>query len=371
MMGIKSWHSLPKPYEVKNRYPMSFTEQNDVKSWRRIVRSILQGEDLRLLLILGPCSVHSFEEILEYASRLKRLIPHLDRHFFVVMRVYLEKPRSLLGWKGLLYDPDLNGSYDLRKGLEYSRQLLLECTRLKIPVAMECLEPLVTSYFDDLITWGCVGARTSSSQIHRQMVSGLDFPFGFKNTIDGNIDVALKGIESAREMQSYFSLDNEGKLAHVKSFGNPYTHLIMRGGEDKGNYDAISLQGAKVELKKKRLCPRVLVDCSHGNSQKKYKAQKDIFRLVVFHSLKQESSILGAMLESYLEEGKQVLKDPCSLKYGISVTDSCLGWKDTEDLLSWSCGVLEKKYSLMQLASLGFPEKEETCALADSKVFFD
>ena len=270
---------------------------------------------------------------LEYADRLKKLSSETD-HFFLVMRVFLEKPRTRAGWKGLLHDPHLNGSNDILTGIQTSRALLLELAQKEVPIATEILEPLALPYLQDLITWGLVGARTSASQPHRQIASGLPFPVGFKNDIHGEIDVAICGILTARIPHSFLHINDEGHVASVATQGNPLTHLVLRGSETKPNFDRHSVAIGLSALAINHLEPSLLIDCSHGNSGKDHKRQQEAFRAVLEQVMEGNRSIAGLMLESHLLSGKQSLgKPPSQLLYGVSITDSCLGWEETEVLI--------------------------------------
>ncbi len=321
---------IPSPLDIRNELPFS---NLFIAEARKSAERILRREDGRLALLVGPCSIHDPETALEYATRLKRLSADLD-NFYLVMRVFLEKPRTRLGWKGLIYDPHLNGSDDIPTGLRISRKLLLEMAHIGIPAATELLEPLVVPYLEDLITWGLIGARTSASQPHRQLASGLSFPVGFKNDIHGELDVAISGILASRIPHSHIGIDNQGHVSSMRTQGNPLTHLVLRGSDTKTNFDPHSVAIGLSALRGNHLEPRVVIDCSHGNSGKDCRRQPIAFESVVQQVLDGNQAIAGLMLESHLFSGKQSLNDsPALLRYGVSITDSCLGWEETESLI--------------------------------------
>ncbi len=325
---------LPSPFQLKREAPLSATGRKFVDESRQIARNIIDRSDERLAAIVGPCSIHDPKSAVEYAEKLKEFARGIDKSFFPVMRLFIEKSRTRLGWKGMLYDPHLDGSNDIASGLRISRQILLEITELGIPCSMELLEPLAVPYFDDLIVWGVVGARTSASQPHRQMASGLSFPVGFKNDIHGEIDVAVSGIVTSRDSHSHIGIDGEGKISGFKTRGNPHAHLILRGSETQSNFDGASVSRALEELKSHHLEPSLLIDCSHGNSKKDHRRQKIALESIVEQVNQGNKSIAGFMFESHLNMGKQPLQS--ALRYGVSITDSCLGWEETESLLAWA-----------------------------------
>jgi 3-deoxy-7-phosphoheptulonate synthase len=279
---------------------------------RKDALDIFSRKDERLAAIVGPCSIHDQVAALEYALKLKRL---KNERLFPIMRVFIEKPRTVLGWKGFVYDPKLNGSNDLALGLRQARALMIEILQLEVPIAVELLDPLIAPYFDDLITWGFIGARTSASQPHRQMVSNLSFPVGFKNDCQGRTDEAEAALIAARSPHSYFGIDAEGRISKVLSKGNPFTHLVLRGGYEGPNYE-----------KARHFAPHVIIDCAHGNCEGDFRKQKE----VLYEAISMD--IAGFMLESNLFEGKQSLSS--FLSYGVSITDACLSWEETETLLN-------------------------------------
>jgi 3-deoxy-7-phosphoheptulonate synthase len=324
---------LPCPQEIRNELPLSDEAAAFVDGARRRAGQVLERTDPRLALIVGPCSIHDPDLALDYAEKLKKLSRNVE-NFYLVMRVFLEKPRTRAGWKGIVYDPRLDGSDDIAAGLRLSRKLLLNLAEMEVPAATELLEPLVVPYLEDAIAWGLIGARTSASQPHRQMASGLPFPVGFKNDIHGELDVAICGIVSSRMPHSYLGIDAEGRISSCKTSGNPLTHLVLRGSDAKTNYDAHSVAVGISALRNNHLEPRLLIDCSHGNSKKDHRLQPAAFQSVVEQSAEGNSAIAGLMLESHLFSGKQPLGQ--QLLYGVSVTDSCLGWEETESLIRWA-----------------------------------
>lgn len=332
---------LPTPSEIKRELPLK--NPNRVSDWRKEAIQILEKQTPRLALIVGPCSIHDPESAIEYALRLKKLSQEIDEAFFPIMRLFFEKPRTRLGWKGMLYDPELDGSNDIALGIRKARSLILQIAEIGIPCAAELLEPLAIPYFDDLIVWGLIGARTSASQPHRQLASGLSFPIGFKNDFRGDVDVAVAGILASRISHAHIGIDPSGHIAKIQTAGNPYTHLVLRGSDLSPNYDPLSLEKAKSALQDCDLEPRLMIDCSHGNSSKDHKKQKIAFESVIEQSMN-NPGIIGLMLESHLYEGKQTLiEDPSSLSYGVSITDPCMGWEETEELIrSTSMSLVQK-----------------------------
>jgi len=328
---------LPCPDELKRRFPPApFVFQA-----REIVERILLGQDKRLAVLVGPCSIHDPTAAKEYALRLKKLSSAVEETLFLVMRAFIEKPRSKSGWKGLVYDPGLDSSHDIGAGLETARELLADLSSIGVPAAAELLDPLASFYIDDLLTWGLIGARTSASQPHRQMASRLPFPVGFKNDLLGFLEPAIWGIQSARKPHSQLSLDGAGRIAAIRSSGNPLTHLVLRGSDRGPNCDSASVDLALKRLAESRLEPRLLIDCSHGNSGKDLERQKKAFIQAVEQRAQGCAGIAGLMLESHLRGGKQPLsEDPSGLSYGVSVTDPCLSWEETEELLLWAADKL-------------------------------
>jgi 3-deoxy-7-phosphoheptulonate synthase len=336
---------LPSYKEMKAKFLLSNTQANFIEKSREITRNILNGNDSRLLLIVGPCSIHDSLSAKEFAQRLHSL--QVDSQFFVVMRAYCEKPRTSLGWKGFFYDPFLDGSYAIREGIEQTRQLLIELASLEIPVATEFLDPMTAYYYDDLITWGSIGARTSSSQPHRQLASHLSMPIGFKNGMTGNITAAIHGVVAASKPTTCIQLNEQAQLEIIHTKGNVDAHVVLRGGETGPNYHSLIVKETLFRLEKANLKARLLIDCSHQNSGKNPSRQSEVFQSVL-HQIKQgNKNIRGIMLESHLFGGQQEIpKDLSSLKYGVSLTDSCLDWETTSQIIQWGASMLQEEFSL-------------------------
>lgn len=322
---------LPSSLQLKQQLPLSNTLTQQVAAHRDAVRAILNGEDSRLLVIVGPCSIHDPQSALEYAAHLARLATEVSDEMLLVMRAYVEKPRTTVGWKGLAYDPELDGSDDMAGGLALSRELMREMLRLGLPVATELLQPMAAGYFEDLLSWVAIGARTTESQIHREMASGLSMPVGFKNGTDGGVGVASDAMRSAAHPHRHFGVDSQGHPAIIQTPGNPDTHLVLRGGHSGPNYDRTSLAQVNSDLSRLKIPTRIMVDCSHANSAKDPLRQPAVFNDVLEQRLQGDRSLIGMMIESHLFEGCQPLG--ASLRYGVSVTDGCLGWSATEQLL--------------------------------------
>ena len=322
---------LPSPTDLRQRLPLSAALASQVQTQREAIRAVLDGSDPRLLVVVGPCSLHDPISALEYADRLAALAFDVSDQLLLVMRAYVEKPRTTIGWKGLVYDPQLDGSGDMAGGLELSRRLMLAMLERGLPVATELLQPLVAGYFDDLLGWAAIGARTSESQVHRELVSGLDVPVGFKNGTDGSLSIACDAMRSAAHPHQHFGVDGLGRPALVETDGNPDTHLVLRGGHSGPNHDAASVAVARASLEKQGIAARIMVDCSHANSGKDPLRQPAVLRDVLDQRLAGDASLRGVMLESHLFDGCQALS--AELRYGVSITDGCLGWSGTEAML--------------------------------------
>ena len=322
---------LPSPADLRQRLPLSAALAAQVHTQREAIRAVLDGSDSRLLVVVGPCSLHDPISALEYADRLAALAPEVGDQLLLVMRAYVEKPRTTIGWKGLVYDPQLDGSGDMAGGLELSRRLMLAMLERGLPVATELLQPLVAGYFDDLLGWAAIGARTSESQVHRELVSGLDVPVGFKNGTDGSLSIACDAMRSAAHPHQHFGVDALGRPALVETDGNPDTHLVLRGGHSGPNHDVASVAVARASLQKQGIAARIMVDCSHANSGKDPLRQPAVLRDVLDQRLAGDASLRGVMLESHLFDGCQALST--ELRYGVSITDGCLGWSGTEAML--------------------------------------
>ncbi len=308
---------------------------------RRTVREILGGADRRMLCLIGPCSIHDPAAALDYAERLAKLRPAVEHRLFLVMRVYFEKPRTTVGWKGLINDPHMDDSCDMEAGLRIARRLLIDINRLGLPAGTEMLDPITPQYIADLVSWAAIGARTTESQTHREMASGLSMPVGFKNTTEGNLQVAVNAIESARRPHSFLGINQDGVTAIIRTSGNPDTHVVLRGGKTS-NYDASSIEECQRLLAKVGLEPRVMVDCSHAQTSKDYTRQPAVLAALVDQVRAGNRAIMGMMLESNIGAGNQPLsKDRAALKYGVSVTDPCIDWPATEQCLIAAARTLE------------------------------
>lgn len=324
---------LVAPRVLKNELPVDEPVVGTVVNARETVRRILQGIDDRLLCIVGPCSMHDPEAALDYAERLGRLSRDVNARLFVLMRVYFEKPRTTVGWKGLINDPNMDDSCQMETGLRLARRLLLEINRMGLGAATEMLDPITPQYIADLISWAAIGARTTESQTHREMASGLSMPVGFKNSTDGNLQVAINAIESARHPHSFLGITQDGLTAIVRTAGNPDTHVVLRGGKSP-NYDAHSIEECCRLLRTARLEPRVLVDCSHAQTAKDYTKQPSVLKALVEQRCANGNAIMGVMIESNIGAGNQPLApNRAALKYGISITDPCIDWPTTERCL--------------------------------------
>lgn len=319
--------TLPTPQQLKKDLPLSDVLKSQIAQHRHTVNAILAGKDSRLLLIIGPCSIHDPVAVEGYAKKLKKLQLEVKDQIFIVMRAYIEKPRTTVGWKGFLYDPMLDESADLKQGIQKSRALYLELVKTGIPIASEILNPMAAGYFEDLIAWGAIGARTSESQIHREISSSLPFAVGFKNGTDGSVQIALDAIQSAAAKHDFFALGQHGGPVLKSSLGNPCPHLILRGANTGTNYDAQSVQAIKDKVGDHM--PALLIDCSHGNSGKNPLKQPSILKQIVAE--RALTKVKGVMVESHLVDGAQKISS--HMTYGQSVTDGCLGWEKTEQLL--------------------------------------
>lgn len=320
------------PAQLAAEYPLTQEAADYLVQQRREVEAILDGKDQRLLVIVGPCSIHDTKAALEYAERLSALHQELKQDLCILMRVYFEKPRTIVGWKGLISDPDLDGSFSPNKGLRLARQLLQQITELKLPIATEFLDMVNGQYIADLITWGAIGARTTESQVHREMASALSCPVGFKNGTDGNINIAVDAVRASRVPHIFYSPDKDGAMAVYRTHGNPYGHIILRGGK-KPNYSAEDIARTREQLEDVGLNPRIVVDFSHGNSQKQHKRQLDVADDVMAQIASGDTTIAGIMAESFIEEGNQMVVEGQELEYGKSITDACLHWADSDALL--------------------------------------
>ena len=325
---------LPTPAEVKGRLPQASGVEDFIYQSRETVRAILDRRDPRLFVVVGPCSIHDIEAAKDYALRLKALAAKVQDSLFVIMRVYFEKPRTTVGWKGLINDPDMDDSFHIEKGIAMARELLLWLAEQGLPSATEALDPIMPQYLGDLVTWTAIGARTTESQTHREMASGLSTPVGFKNGTDGSLAVAINALQSARSPHHFLGITESGQSAVMRTRGNSYGHLVLRGGGGRGNYDAVSIAQSEAALAKAGLPTNIVVDCSHGNSNKDAGNQPGVAEDCVGQVVAGNRSIVGLMLESHLHWGNQSIPaDLSQLKYGVSVTDACIDWPTTEGLL--------------------------------------
>jgi len=325
---------LISPREVKELLAASPELLAQVAGHRETCRRILRGEDPRLLVIVGPCSIHDTVSALDYARRLAALSREVEDRLFIVMRVYFEKPRTTVGWKGLINDPYLDDSGDMAHGIKVARQLLLDVAALGLPAATEVLDPIIPQYIADLLSWTAIGARTTESQTHREMASGLSMPVGFKNGTDGSVQTAVDAMRSSRNGHSFLGIDQEGMTSIIKTAGNPDGHLVLRGGRDGVNYHPDQTSDAAAKLKAAGVPTAIMIDCSHANSGKDPARQPEVWTSILAQRAAGRSDIVGAMLESHIERGAQSLEgDPSKLRYGLSITDACLDWETTAELL--------------------------------------
>ncbi|MDO6677827.1 MULTISPECIES: 3-deoxy-7-phosphoheptulonate synthase [unclassified Shewanella] len=320
------------PAQLASEYPLTQDAADYLVEQRHEVEAIIAGEDQRLLVIIGPCSIHDTEAALDYAQRLAKLHHELKDDLCIVMRVYFEKPRTIVGWKGLISDPDLDGSFSPNKGLRMARHLLQQITELKLPIATEFLDMVNGQYIADLITWGAIGARTTESQIHREMASALSCPVGFKNGTDGNINIAVDAVRAAQVPHIFYSPDKDGAMAVYRTHGNPYGHIILRGGKTP-NYSAEDVEIVRAQLETVGVTQRMVVDFSHGNSEKKHKNQLKVADSIMAQMRAGSTAVAGIMAESFMIEGNQKVVEGQPLTYGQSITDACLHWEDSEKLL--------------------------------------
>ena len=336
-LNVHEMTPLMSPRALKAALPLTEAAQCTVMTGRKAVQRILRKEDPRLLVIIGPCSIHDPEAALNYAVRLNALREELTDHLCLVMRVYYEKPRTTVGWKGLLYDPHLDGSHDLAAGLRLARQLLLTINAIGLPAGTEMLDLVMPQYYADLITWAAIGARTTESQPHREMASGLPMPVGFKNTTEGNVQIAINAMEAARQSHTYPSVNQDGQLCLVRTTGNPWGHVVLRGRTAGPNYEAPHLAQATHALQRSGHEPVLLVDCSHANAKKQHACQEDVWHALVAQRVAGNRHVIGMMVESNIGAGSQPLPaDRSQLRYGVSITDPCVDWQTTERMLRYA-----------------------------------
>jgi 3-deoxy-7-phosphoheptulonate synthase len=333
-VNVASSDLLATPEEVKRRLPLSARAADTVLRGREAVRAILERRDPRLFVVVGPCSIHDVTAAREYAGRLKALADRVAPTLLLIMRVYFEKPRTTVGWKGLINDPDLDDSFHIEKGILLARELLLHVAELGLPAGTEALDPIMPQYLSELITWTAIGARTTESQTHREMASGLSTPVGFKNGTDGALATSINALESVRHPHHFLGITQQGQSAVFRTRGNAHAHLVLRGGGGRVNYDAVSIALAERQLAQASLPTNIVVDCSHGNSNKDPGVQPLVAENCVTQILDGNRSIVGLMLESHLKAGNQpISKDLSALEYGVSITDPCMDWQSSEALL--------------------------------------
>jgi 3-deoxy-7-phosphoheptulonate synthase len=333
-VNVASSDLLATPEEVKRRLPLTERAADTVHRSREAVRAILERRDSRLFVVVGPCSIHDVVAAREYAGRLKTLSDEVESTLLPIMRVYFEKPRTTIGWKGLINDPDLDDSFHIEKGILLARELLLHVAELGLPAGTEALDPIMPQYISELITWTAIGARTTESQTHREMASGLSTPVGFKNGTDGALASSINALQSVRNPHHFLGITQQGQSAVFRTRGNPHAHIVLRGGGGRVNYDAVSIALAERQLAQANLPVNIVVDCSHGNSNKDPGVQPLVAENCVTQILDGNRSIVGLMLESHLKAGNQPIpKDPGTLEYGVSITDPCIDWPTTETLL--------------------------------------
>jgi 3-deoxy-7-phosphoheptulonate synthase len=332
-LRVRSLTPIIAPSDLKQVFPLAVRGAEYVTQARESVTDILHNRDARLMVVVGPCSIHDPKAALDYAQRLAQLSRELEDQLLVVMRVYFEKPRTTIGWKGLINDPELTGTHQISKGLGVARGLLCAITDLGLPIAGEMLDPITPHYLADLISWGAIGARTTESQTHREMASGLSFPVGFKNGTDGNLQIAVDAMKAALHPHNFIGINNDGRTSIVSTLGNLDVHIVLRGGNDRPNYSPEDIRRTEELLAKAGLLQAIMVDCSHANSEKDHTRQEQVLHNVLNQLTAGNHTICAVMIESFLEEGNQPLGDATRLRYGVSITDKCVGWETTERML--------------------------------------
>jgi 3-deoxy-7-phosphoheptulonate synthase len=333
-VNVEAMVEIPSPEEVQERLPLTDTAAETILNGRNAIRAILERKDPRLFVVVGPCSIHDPAAALEYAARLRRLADEVRDTLVLVMRVYFEKPRTSIGWKGFVNDPRMDDSFRIDEGILRARELLMQLAEMGLPTASEALDPICPQYLSELISWYAIGARTTESQTHREMASGLSAPVGFKNGTDGGLDVAINAIQSAALPHGFLGVNQAGKTSVIRSTGNRHGHLVLRGGGGRPNYDTVSVRLAENSLERAKLPLSIVIDCSHANSMKDHAMQPLVFNDCAHQILEGNRSIVGLMLESNLEAGNQPIPhDRSKLRYGVSVTDPCIDWQTTEEVL--------------------------------------
>jgi len=341
-LRIIETQELSTPEDVRTELPITEFSAKTILDSRKTIENILDEKDDRIFVVIGPCSIHDPVAAMDYAKKLKKISQDVSENLFIIMRVYFEKPRTTVGWKGLINDPMLDGSFEINKGIRIGRKLLLDIVDLEIPAGTEYLDLISPQYIADIISWGAIGARTTESQCHRELASGLSCPIGFKNGTDGNLQITIDAIKAASGAHHFLSVTKEGNSAIFSTSGNPYCHTILRGGSNKVNYDEKSIDDVSARLDKANLPQQIIVDCSHANSLKDHKKQMVVVDNLVGQLSHGEKRIKGLMIESNLVEGNQNINDP-DLVYGKSVTDACIGWEDTEKALYALSDAIKKR----------------------------
>ncbi|KAG1468647.1 hypothetical protein G6F56_003711 [Rhizopus delemar] len=333
-LRVQGYNALLAPNYVKEEFPMTNKSAETVTKARKEIQNIVSKKDDRIFVIVGPCSIHDTIAANEYAKLLLGAKEKYQDDLVIIMRAYFEKPRTTVGWKGLINDPDIDGSFQINKGLRIGRGLLSNLTNMGMPVSVELLDTISPQYLADLISWGAIGARTTESQLHRELASGVSFPVGFKNGTDGNLRIAIDGIGAAAAPHHFLGINNLGTTCITHTLGNPHCHVILRGGNKGPNFEATYVKETKEMLEKSGLPASVMIDCSHGNSNKDHRNQPKVAQCIADQISQGEDALVGVMLESHLEEGKQSVppEGACALKYGVSITDGCIGWEDTESV---------------------------------------
>ena len=341
-LRIIETQELSTPEDVRQELPITDLSAKTILNSRKVIEDILDEKDDRIFVVIGPCSIHDPIAAMDYAKKLKKISQEVSENLFIIMRVYFEKPRTTVGWKGLINDPMLDGSFEINKGIRIGRKLLLDIVNLEIPAGTEYLDLISPQYIADIISWGAIGARTTESQCHRELSSGLSCPVGFKNGTDGNLQITIDAIKAASGAHHFLSVTKEGNSAIFSTSGNPYCHTILRGGSNKVNYDEKSIDDVSARLDKANLPQQIVVDCSHANSLKDHKKQMVVVDNLAGQLSNGEKRIKGLMIESNLVEGNQNINDP-DLVYGKSVTDACIGWEDTEKALYALSDAIKKR----------------------------
>jgi 3-deoxy-7-phosphoheptulonate synthase len=349
-LRIESFRPLIPPAILLEELPLGEQGSNTVARAREEVSRILNERDDRLVVVVGPCSIHDPAAAMDYARRLKALADELRDDLCIVMRVYFEKPRTTVGWKGLINDPRLDGSFVINEGLRRARRLLVDLAELGLPAGCEFLDPISPQFTADLVSWGAIGARTTESQVHRELASGLSMPIGFKNGTDGGVQIAIDAVRSSAHPHNFLGVTEQGLCAIVSTAGNPDCHVILRGGASGPNHDALSVQKTAAALRTSGLAARIMIDTSHGNSSKDHRRQPAVARDIAEQVREGEAAIFGVMIESFLEEGRQDLVDPAALRYGQSITDACIGWEATVPVLRELAAAVRARRSASEAA---------------------